>query len=85
MHAFDVNHCRELLMSTLNSTVDAPLLGDHTRHHHALARAWTTLSCWLARSRGRNQLAQMDDRMLKDIGLSRADAVMEGGKHFWQR
>lgn len=72
-------------MSTLNSTVDALSLCDDTRRDHALARAWATLRCWLARSRSRQTLAQMDERMLKDIGLSRADAVFEGNKHFWQR
>jgi uncharacterized protein YjiS (DUF1127 family) len=30
-------------------------------------------------------LAAMDERMLKDIGLSRADAVVETDKHFWER
>ncbi|NKC32444.1 DUF1127 domain-containing protein [Roseomonas sp. BU-1] len=31
----------------------------------------------------RRQLAAMDDRMLKDIGLSRADAVYESGRLPW--
>ena len=84
-HPSDVNHCRELHMSTLNSTVDALRLGDDARHGHTLARAFGMLRCWIARSRSRQLLAQLDDRMLKDIGLSRADAVIEGRKHFWQR
>ncbi|HEX6018702.1 MAG TPA: DUF1127 domain-containing protein [Burkholderiaceae bacterium] len=72
-------------MSTLNYTVDALRLGDENHRDHALIRAWGLLNCWLARSRSRRLLAQMDGRMLKDIGLSRADAVIEGRKHFWQR
>lgn len=71
-------------MSTLNSTVDALRLGDDTRDDHALGRAWTLLGCWLERSRSRRELVQMDERMLKDIGLSRSDSIVEGGKHFWQ-
>ena len=72
-------------MSTLNSTVDALRLGDETRDDHALARAWALLTRSLERRRSRRELVQMDERMLKDIGLSRADSIVEGGKHFWQR
>lgn len=73
-------------MSTLHSTADGLRLSEGPAHHdHWLARGWAMLHCWLARSRSRELLAQMDDRMLKDIGISRADAVIEGRKHFWQR
>jgi uncharacterized protein YjiS (DUF1127 family) len=40
---------------------------------------------WQARSAQRHRLAALDDRMLKDIGISRADAAQESGKWFWQR
>lgn len=47
-------------------------------------KAW----CWLAiarqRYRTRQQLAQLDDRALQDIGLSRADACQEAEKPFWR-
>jgi uncharacterized protein YjiS (DUF1127 family) len=36
------------------------------------------------RSRQRRQLAELDDYMLRDIGLSRADVASESRKHFWQ-
>jgi uncharacterized protein YjiS (DUF1127 family) len=39
---------------------------------------------WIARMRDRRQLAAMSDSMLKDIGVSRADAEHEVEKHFWQ-
>jgi uncharacterized protein YjiS (DUF1127 family) len=29
-------------------------------------------------------LQQLDDRMLRDVGLSRSDADRECAKHFWQ-
>jgi len=42
---------------------------------------------WLARMlravRTRRDLAAMDDRMLADIGLSRADALREAGRRPW--
>lgn len=52
---------------------------------HLLARGWATVQTWLARSRSRSALAGLDEFMLKDIGLTRADVVMESRKSFWQR
>lgn len=34
-------------------------------------------------SRSRNQLAQLDERLLRDIGLDRATARFEATKPFW--
>jgi len=42
--------------------------------------AWT----WRIRARSRDELAQLNDQDLKDIGLSRADAYRESSKPFWQ-
>jgi uncharacterized protein YjiS (DUF1127 family) len=36
-----------------------------------------------ARARQRRQLSQMPDYLLKDIGISRADAMQEADKPFW--
>lgn len=35
-------------------------------------------------SRQRKILAEMSDTQLKDLGLSRADALKEAGKPFWK-
>ena len=51
------------------------------------ARAWSLLRhivTWLERSRERQALLALDDWVLKDIGLSRADVMREGDKPFWQ-
>ena len=41
------------------------------------------LLSWQERARQRTSLAEMDDRMLADIGLSRADAEREAARPFW--
>lgn len=42
-------------------------------------------STWFERVRERRQLHALDDRMLKDIGLTRADVEHEVQKRFWTR
>ena len=40
---------------------------------------------WAERERNRRFLSQMDDRLLRDIGLSRFDVEVETNKHFWEK
>ncbi|WP_271270761.1 DUF1127 domain-containing protein [Aliamphritea hakodatensis] len=42
------------------------------------------LKHWLHNWRSRRQLAGLDAVMLKDLGLSRADALAEADKPFWR-
>jgi uncharacterized protein YjiS (DUF1127 family) len=49
----------------------------------ALAVAEVLLA-WQERLRQRRHLSGLDDRLLKDIGLSRADVQREVEKPFWQ-
>jgi uncharacterized protein YjiS (DUF1127 family) len=44
----------------------------------------TTVRGWRRRARERGQLAALDDRMLRDIGLSRTDAEFLINKPFWR-
>ena len=39
---------------------------------------------WRRRKNGRLELARLDERMLRDIGLTRADADRENNKPFWR-
>ena len=50
-----------------------------------LQRATSQLLAWYARSRERHALAQLDDRMLRDIGIGPAEAHREANKPFWAR
>ncbi|UTW13740.1 DUF1127 domain-containing protein [Marinobacterium rhizophilum] len=48
-------------------------------------RLWESLRRARQRYYQRRQLLGLDDSVLKDIGISRADAFLEGSKHFWQK
>jgi uncharacterized protein YjiS (DUF1127 family) len=54
----------------------------------ALGDAWdhavASLREWRRRTRERAELAALDDRMLKDIGLTRVDAEFLSNKPFWR-
>jgi uncharacterized protein YjiS (DUF1127 family) len=43
-----------------------------------------TLWLWVERVRQRRALADLDDRLLRDIGLTRADVWLEIKKPFWR-
>ena len=49
-----------------------------------LARGMAAIDAWWSRARSRRALLEMSDAMLKDIGLSRADAWREGREPFWR-
>ena len=46
-------------------------------------RAIETILYWRELARGRRHLAALDDKMLQDIGLTRADVEREYRKPFW--
>ncbi|MFQ5994081.1 MAG: DUF1127 domain-containing protein [Acidiferrobacterales bacterium] len=51
----------------------------------ALSRTAKTFFCWQERARQRHALSELDDRLLKDVGISRAEAEREGRKPFWRQ
>ena len=50
----------------------------------ALNSVRATMQRWRQRSRERAQLARLDDRMLRDIGVTRGDVWQEINKPFWR-
>lgn len=50
----------------------------------ALSQAADTLFLWQGRARQRRQLAGLDARLLRDMGISRGEALAEASKPFWQ-
>jgi uncharacterized protein YjiS (DUF1127 family) len=49
-----------------------------------LAAAWLRVAFWIGRAHQRRALAELDDKMLQDIGITRYDAARECGKPFWR-
>ncbi len=50
-----------------------------------LRQAAARLAEWRIRSRSRQELSQLDERQLADIGLSRSEAAFESDKYFFLR
>lgn len=48
------------------------------------AQAREMIALWVQRTRERAELSQCDDRELQDMGVSRATALAEIRKPFWQ-
>lgn len=42
------------------------------------------ITLWIARSKQRRELYELDDRMLRDIGITREQARSVADKPFWQ-
>ena len=51
---------------------------------NTLQRIGSTIKRWDQLAEQRRQLRSMDDRLLKDIGLSQADVVRIAGRRFWK-
>ena len=67
--------------------LDRPAVGGAARGRGqmraGLARVVARLLAWDELARQRRALAALDDPMLKDIGLARADARQEAERPFW--
>lgn len=50
----------------------------------ALPALLETLFTWQERASQRRHLASLDDRLLKDMGIFRADVEVEASKPFWR-
>ena len=51
---------------------------------HAIVKAADLIDLWQRRIVEREHLQSLDNRMLSDVGLTRADVAAEARKPFWQ-
>jgi len=80
-------------MSTLPNT--HPMIGffanaferseERSTEPSLVSRYWKGLTTWRNRSVMRQHLLNMNDHMLQDLGLTRADAMREANKPVWER
>jgi uncharacterized protein YjiS (DUF1127 family) len=71
-------------MSTSLHRFAAPYLPGRSVPTALVLAAGDVVLKWLERRRERRALERLDDSMLRDIGLSRADIQEEVGKPFWR-
>lgn len=68
-------------VTQLRFLLDQPSLAPQT----ALAvRVAVALETWARRARTRRALAQLDEHLLRDVGLDRRTAYIEARRKFWQ-
>lgn len=48
------------------------------------AAAYSVFTTWMERHEQRARLADMDDRILRDMGMDKVDALNEAAKPFWR-
>ena len=62
----------------------ADLLAVLPRSAQSRLHVWgSTIRMWFERNRQRRALAELDDRLLRDIGVTSAQARSEAAKPFW--
>lgn len=74
--------CHEATGRSLISTPDLPKRSGLLAS--SLTAWWDTLHIWHERARQRAQLAELDQRLRHDMGLSDQDIEAEVRKWFWQ-
>jgi uncharacterized protein YjiS (DUF1127 family) len=71
--------------SDMNRTLASPIRIDiRSRRPGGLLAFVEAVFAWQDRARQRQLLARMDDRLLRDMGLTRADIAIEADKPFWR-
>lgn len=75
---------RFIMNSHASSTLQGALAGLVGAARDAAVRLFDTLAEWQARAMERRHLMGLDARLLRDAGLSHADAAAEYAKPFWR-
>ncbi len=65
-------------------SVNARARRDKVRIVDLVVLAWRVVTHWSDRARQRSMLAELDDRLLDDAGITRAQVAREIRKPFWR-
>ena len=57
--------------------------GISTGPRHGMKQVFATIRTWIDRSRQRQHLAELDSRLLRDVGLTAEQVEHEISKPFW--
>ena len=76
--------CKKTLSAPSASRVSTLSSSPSTKEPKSTISLFATLTTWMQRSRQRKQLAQLDQHLLDDIGLSAEQAAREIAKPFWR-
>ena len=68
-----------------DNDISSTVYGMVQRVDAAAKKVRLTLASWASRSSDRRYLGLMSDHLLADIGLTRAEVLVEVDKYFWQR
>ena len=79
MNAKEQRTAKDKSMSQLTNNRDINM----TTPKHVMNYVRIKVRTWRDVSRQRNELRNLSDQLLKDIGISQADAQREADRHFW--
>ena len=65
-------------------SVNARARRDKVRIVDLVVLAWRVVTHWSDRARQRSMLAELDDRLLEDAGITRKQVAQEIRKPFWR-
>lgn len=71
-------------MNTRTDILQSSYARGRTSFAEQISSVWHTLALWHERARERRALAELPAELLKDIGVSRAEAMREAQKPFWK-
>ena len=71
-------------MSTCTETLTRDVAASRPAPRLSLRPLLDTVFLWITLARSRRDLATLDDRALRDVGIDRATAAEEASKPFWR-
>ena len=72
-----------VVFSTIVSAVNLSISTSRPYRLSRWSQVTRRIAEWRFRARSRNELMNLSDRTLRDIGVSRVDAEFEASKPFW--